>query len=231
MDLNQVNEWYRKKYSESKSDAKPPKGHIDDVSTFFIEVSHVEVDLYESFSGGLSPAKTGALLSYIHDNLPTDNLKIIISLNGLLEKMCAMIVDKGNVRVAGLSGFFNHVENPPSHRLAFSLAILKKLCDRLSQDNTYLGVQQISCFNPRTGKDYPLEVTYISKDKNPKLISPLSENHIEWKHSWKVSGHWRKVKGMGKNRYNERVVFGKTWVIPTIKGNGILIEKTKVVNL
>ena len=41
---------------------------------------------------------------------------------------------------------------------------------------------------------------------------------LDWTHRWEVSGHWRKLQGIGKNRAGEHVVEGFTWVIPHSKG-------------
>lgn len=58
---------------------------------------------------------------------------------------------------------------------------------------------------------------------------PQSPSNTVWTHSWEVSGHWRTVKGIGKNREGSYVVPGFTWVVPCIKGEGPLVAKTRVV--
>lgn len=53
---------------------------------------------------------------------------------------------------------------------------------------------------------------------------------IDWRHQWRVRGHWRKIepKMLGKNREGDYVVVGNTWVKDFVKGSGPLIEKTRI---
>ena len=231
IDLHSFNESYKKCYSSARSGDKKPKGHIDSVTTFFIDIGDEQIDEYEKLGNGLSPEKMAPYLQFIHDNLPTFNVKIIASFGGHIRGMTAFIVDEKAIQINGLGEMFKKEEDPETHKLAMSLSILYNLCKRLSEDNTYLGQQEVNVFNPRKGKEFPMTITYISKNKKPQYISPISNNKIDWKHSWAVSGHWRKIKGIGKDRYGERNTINKTWVTPCIKGSGSFVEKLKVVNL
>ena len=67
----------------------------------------------------------------------------------------------------------------------------------------------------------------IVKVKNVVVVS--SKNHtskpnliygkkIDWKQRWQVRGHWRKVSGIGKDRYGKYHVKGFTWVKAFTKG-------------
>lgn len=42
---------------------------------------------------------------------------------------------------------------------------------------------------------------------------------VDWSHRWEVRGHWRKIRGVGKDRDNKPIVNGFTWVVPHIKGD------------
>lgn len=53
---------------------------------------------------------------------------------------------------------------------------------------------------------------------------------INWSHRWEVRGHWRKIDGIGKDRDNQYQVAGWTWVTPHIKGEGVLVKKTRLVS-
>lgn len=80
------------------------------------------------------------------------------------------------------------------------------------------------------GSVRPFDVTYI---RSKRKIYTASENphvpqNITWHHSWRVSGCWVRVKGIGKNRQGERVVKGLTWRVPHVKGSGPLKEKLRV---
>jgi hypothetical protein len=55
---------------------------------------------------------------------------------------------------------------------------------------------------------------------------------IEWSHRWAVRGHWREIKGVGKDRSGAYGVKGFTWVMEHVKGpeDKPYIEKTRVVD-
>lgn len=81
----------------------------------------------------------------------------------------------------------------------------------------------------RHGRAQPREIIYIRRvnqelSANPKLTS----KPIEWSHSWRVSGTWVRVKGVGKDRTGKYCVKGMTWRVPHVKGKGKLVEKIRV---
>lgn len=57
---------------------------------------------------------------------------------------------------------------------------------------------------PHTAKNYP---------------PPLLSSHIEWTVAWWVRGHWRKIDGVGKDRYGAYVTYGFTWVTEHLRGD------------
>lgn len=67
------------------------------------------------------------------------------------------------------------------------------------------------------------------KDENLKGIygGPL-----DWTHRWEVSGHWRKIEGIGKDRAGAYVVAGATWVNPHVRGpeHTPLVKKTRLIH-
>jgi hypothetical protein len=56
---------------------------------------------------------------------------------------------------------------------------------------------------------------------------------IDWQHSWRVSGHWRKTNTIGKDRTGEYCVEGFTWVKDYVKGNKDLepIAKMRIITI
>lgn len=63
---------------------------------------------------------------------------------------------------------------------------------------------------------------------NTKSGSP-----IQWKHSWSVAAHWRRLsnpESLGMDRYGERTVKGYTWVGHYIKGDGDVVGKIRKVS-
>ncbi len=54
---------------------------------------------------------------------------------------------------------------------------------------------------------------------------------IDWTHQWAVRGHWRVIKGIGKNRADEYCIKGFTWVVEHLKGpeDKPFIDKTRII--
>lgn len=81
----------------------------------------------------------------------------------------------------------------------------------------------------RQGRAQPRELIYLRRvdaelAPNPKLTT----KPITWLHSWRVSGCWVRVRGIGKDRSGNYCVKGMTWRVPHIKGKGKLVEKIRV---
>jgi len=66
------------------------------------------------------------------------------------------------------------------------------------------------------------------KKEGIKRIKPMG--HLEYTHSFKVRGHWRRLKqnSIGKNRNGEYKVYGFTWVTEFCKGKGELVKRVRV---
>lgn len=65
-----------------------------------------------------------------------------------------------------------------------------------------------------------------------KTATGILGREIEWSHRWEVAGHWRAIKGLGKNRNGEYVIENFTWVRPHEKGpdKAELIKKTRIIH-
>ena len=67
----------------------------------------------------------------------------------------------------------------------------------------------------------------------PKTKSAMSKlgDKVDWSHQWRVRGHWREIKGIGKDRAGEYCIKGWTWVSDFVKGpeDKPIVEKTRVV--
>lgn len=89
----------------------------------------------------------------------------------------------------------------------------------------------------RIGSKTPKELHKIRRivivHPNPqKTIQKYNGIPIDWSHRWSVRGHWRKVRGLGKDRNDDYSVSGYTWVHDHIRGpeKKPLIKKTRVVD-
>lgn len=80
----------------------------------------------------------------------------------------------------------------------------------------------------RSGQDIIVPIVYVSDKKTINKFQALESTPIEWTHSWEVIGHWRTIKGLGKDQQGNRTVEGKTWVSACVKGDGELIKKVRV---
>lgn len=72
-------------------------------------------------------------------------------------------------------------------------------------------------------------LVHLAPKKSAKLYALESKKDIDWSHRWEVRGHWRKITGIGKNRYDDYCVKGFTWVVPHSKGpeEKDLVKKTR----
>lgn len=59
---------------------------------------------------------------------------------------------------------------------------------------------------------------------------PAHGASIDWSHRWEVAGHWRRIRGVGKDRTGRYLVPGATWVRPHEKGKELVaaVRKTRV---
>jgi hypothetical protein len=111
--------------------------------------------------------------------------------------------------------------------------ITNTLCKRLHDKDIRLG--SVKCKdkfkNNRRSSSYIKEVVCVTGERYTNKNTKLVGKNIQWSHSWKSCGHWRKVKGIGKNRKGDYCLEGRTWVRPCVKGNKVLepIQKTRVV--
>lgn len=71
----------------------------------------------------------------------------------------------------------------------------------------------------------------IVKNKKNKMTS-FGGSEIDWSHRWEVRGHWRSIRGVGKDRNGDYKISGLTWVKDFVKGpeDKIFVKKTRIVN-
>ena len=86
-----------------------------------------------------------------------------------------------------------------------------------------------------TIKRYNRPIYYVldkkEETKKVKYSQIESRGHLEFTHSFKVRGHWRRIseKSYGKDRNGNYNILGYTWVTDYIKGNGELVQKLRVI--
>ena len=82
----------------------------------------------------------------------------------------------------------------------------------------------------------PIKPIYYVLDKKEettknKYNSIRAIGKLEFNHSFKVRGHWRRIseKSYGKDRQGNYNILGYTWVTEYVKGEGELIKKLRVI--
>lgn len=73
-------------------------------------------------------------------------------------------------------------------------------------------------------------VIYCRNKDIPTNIDYIKNGKIDWTHKFMVRGHWRKTDSIGKDRAGEYIVPGFTWVTEHEKGDGILINKIRIID-
>ncbi len=81
----------------------------------------------------------------------------------------------------------------------------------------------------RSGQKIIKPVTFLSTNKNINIYEREIGHPVKWTHCWEVMGHWRLTKSIGKDRDGKYNEIGRTWVNPSIKGDGELIKKIRFI--
>ncbi len=116
-----------------------------------------------------------------------------------------------------------------SHRWLFLSAMYDKKMQRgtVKPRSTMIGKGKKR--RKYTPKDY---IVVAPSDGHSRMSKSVGRN-ITWDHSWRVSGHWRRLpegaKIKGKDRDGNRTVEGLTWIPEHIKGDGPEIIKARIV--
>ena len=86
-----------------------------------------------------------------------------------------------------------------------------------------------------TIKRYGRPIYYVldkkEETKKAKYNQIQSRGHLEFTHSFKVRGHWRRIdeKSLGKDRQGNYGITGFTWVNEYVKGEGELVQRLRVI--
>ncbi len=85
--------------------------------------------------------------------------------------------------------------------------------------------------NGRTHTRDIRQVVHVTKNKMTSPRGPYG-GPLDHSHRWEVSGHWRSIRGIGKDRYGSYGMKGSTWVVPHVKGpeEKPIIRKQRVVH-
>jgi hypothetical protein len=116
----------------------------------------------------------------------------------------------------------------------FANSLLKIYLERLNREKIGVekqeGVRHLG--EGKNKKFYKLRpITHVSPKTTYVKSRSVTGKEIDWSHRWEVRGHWRTVKGVGKDREGNYIVKGFTWISNFVKGpeTAPLIKKTYVV--
>jgi len=115
--------------------------------------------------------------------------------------------------------------------------IVRELVDQLRASENSIGTikqkQHIKIGYGPTRRNYKVrELVFVTPTKMKSSASTIVGHTVDWSHRWEVRGHWKKVKGIGKNREGQYIVNKLTWVVPHEKGpdGKPVIKKQRLVN-
>lgn len=229
IDFNQVRDDYRKSYNLfKKTKGQTPISPIDFCETYILKTTTEDNELFNKFSHGLTPDEFKPYYKFVSDNLPSDNLKVIIVDRTDNYRMVTFsICDNGSGMAVRHEGS-DSTEKRQMVSSYMAMASMYNTLKDISDNKVYVCRKNADYVAKRNGRLMPNNVVFFSREKRHVVISGESFNKIDWKHSWSVVGHWRKIKKLGKNRVGEYCEVGRTWVNPSIKGSGTFISKPRV---
>lgn len=148
---------------------------------------------------------------------------------------CIMILEHNNDWIQ-----FFHIKYDSGKEVIMHCAnllndVVQNLLDRLQVEA--LGVDETPRVMSYKNPDNPKKKKRIIKDHifivaPKKYKKTTAGKKVNWSHRWNVRGHWRQVKGIGKDREGNYCVNGRTWVTESVKGpdDMPLIKKQRVVD-
>jgi len=126
-------------------------------------------------------------------------------------------------------------EGEPVYRFAINL--VQEYLQRLARHK--VGIEKVNervrlkSKNPKKKKYHTIQnVVHVSNQSKSRKSDPSYagiKGVINWSHQWSVRGHWRRTKGLGKDRAGDYTVANFTWVKSHVKGDGDEINKTRIV--
>lgn len=147
-----------------------------------------------------------------------------------------IMFQKNTKRDSGLyrqSGMIGPIDETDTKQYALFSTLAKFYLDRLHKEKIGITGKGNKVKYKMNGEKKYFKfknITYVSPKKYQAEITSKVSSHIEWSHRWEVRGHWREVKGIGKDRAGNYCVNGHTWVTPFVKGpeNSPLVKKSRV---
>jgi len=106
---------------------------------------------------------------------------------------------------------------------------VQKTCQYIAKKKTDKGQATMYHYVKHAGQGKKVKIKKVIYVGKRKTIEAQGNRSVDWSHKWLVSGHWRDIKGIGKDRDGKYVEKDRTWVVPHKKGKGVLVDKIRKV--
>ena len=202
------------------------KVYSDDMGEMYLPFKFCSFELTDTFGLGDDYCKCYAgVLLYENDDFSIEEIVITLKQE--------MNVDHRNLKntftplSVGHSRYANYSEFK-------SVAKLSTAYLRMLNKSEYFQSETKKQFTSKRNSlcpEFVKRLIVISSKKSVKSLEETVGEKIEWKHQWRVRGHWRKIASdsIGRDREGDYCIVGRTWVNDFIKGDGPLIEKLRLV--
>jgi len=119
----------------------------------------------------------------------------------------------------------------PNTRQTYKLLVtaLQKTCRYMARKSVDIGEAKVKHRVKHSGRGTKEKISKVIYVGRKKSIESKGHRSINWSHAWRVRGHWRKANKIGKDREGNYNQNGWTWVIPHVKGDGVLVEKVRII--
>ena len=231
IDVNTMYREYVDNYNFFKKEKKDPVTNINQRGFYVINqrsiADYVELNNHHSMTSSI-------------ENLP-DNFTIAVHYSSQVEPVVDVLFFHGFRLQGGVHGLtmssykLTHAElesrftiEGKNHMTGMINEITGYLNETLSKKETLCATKDYVA-RKNSSREKIIPITFISDKKYISDIERTVGEKLDWKHSWKVMGHWREISGIGKDRDGNYCMIGKTWVNPCIRGDGPMIEKLKII--
>ena len=123
-------------------------------------------------------------------------------------------------------------ENTPEDNrvlIGIMVSALVKMLQRL-KSREYKMCEHSAATRYRSLKGIATPKTYTYISRTIDAMKARMQTDVEWSHCWKVMGHYRRIKGIGKNRRGERCIPNRTWVVEHKKQTHLdYVDKVRIV--
>jgi hypothetical protein len=234
IDFNSLNTRHRNNFNKIRKESSvknmPP---IDLFETYIIDPDVSDLNDYKIFTDApddndeYSTDVVDDMTRFILNNMPTDSVRLLIKFRGNYELVS--FINNGE-HIFYYSDFIDKADVRMSLAELYILSIITfhNTVKHMASNTIYVNKRDFTFKNKRNGRLITNSFVFFSRSKKERTICGQTFNKIDWKHSWSVIGHWRKIRRLGKNRQGDYCVIGRTWVNPSIKGSGTFISKPRV---